>query len=118
MGWRSAIVDYSTCHCVFRRKHKMKRRLATVLSLLIATSAFAQTPVSKQLQEMKDAIAAQQQQIQQLQQQVTSRDQVIQQLQTQVGQPQSAAQQAQAAAEANTQSQANTQEPGALQHDL
>ncbi|MDR3749566.1 MAG: hypothetical protein P4M04_15705 [Acidobacteriota bacterium] len=78
----------------------MKRRLATALSLLIATSVFAQTPVSKELQEMKDAIAAQQQQIQQLQQQVTNRDQVIQQLQTQVGQAQAAAQQAQQTADA------------------
>ena len=64
----------------------MKRRLALALSVLITTSVFAQTdpqtsnpktarrassaPVSKQLEDMKDAISAQQQQIQQLQQQI------------------------------------------------
>jgi hypothetical protein len=78
----------------------MKRRLAIALSVLVTTSVFAQTdsqtekpktshrgsssPVSKQLEDMKDAISAQQQQIQQLQQQVATRDQAIQQLQQQV----------------------------------
>src|SRR5208283_1188850 len=41
-------------------------------------------PVSKQLEDMKDAISAQQQQIQQLQQQIAARDQAIQQLQQQI----------------------------------
>ena len=57
----------------------------------MTTSVFAQTdsqtpkpkakhtgssaPVSKQLEDMKDAISAQQQQIQQLQQQISTRDQ-------------------------------------------
>ena len=78
----------------------MKRRLAIALSVLVTTSVFAQTdsqtekpkkshsgssaPVSKQLEDMKDAISAQQQQIQQLQQQISTRDQAIQQLQQQV----------------------------------
>lgn len=78
----------------------MKRRLAIALSVLMTTSVFAQTdsqtekpktshrgsssPVSKQLEDMKDAISAQQQQIQQLQQQIATRDQAIQQLQQQV----------------------------------
>jgi hypothetical protein len=78
----------------------MKRRLALALSILITTSVFAQTdpqtpqpkakrrssaaPVSKQLEDMKDAISAQQQQIQQLQQQIATRDQAIQQLQNQI----------------------------------
>src|SRR5580693_9214584 len=78
----------------------MKRRLAIALSVLVTTSVFAQTdsqtekpktshrgsssPVSKQLEDMKDAISAQQQQIQQLQQQIATRDQAIQQLQQQV----------------------------------
>ena len=78
----------------------MKRRLAIALSVLMTTSVFAQTdsqtekpkkshsgssaPVSKQLEDMKDAISAQQQQIQQLQQQISTRDQAIQQLQQQV----------------------------------
>ncbi|MGC2109272.1 MAG: hypothetical protein WA655_07120 [Candidatus Korobacteraceae bacterium] len=78
----------------------MKRRLALALSVLITTSVFAQTdsqsskpkatkrassaPVSKQLEDMKDAISAQQQQIQQLQQQISTRDQAIQQLQQQL----------------------------------
>jgi TolA-binding protein len=94
----------------------MKSQLALALSVLITTSVFAQTdsqtskpktshrsssaPVSKQLEDMKDAISAQQQQIQQLQQQISTRDQAIQQLQTQVTAAQSAAQQAQDAANA------------------
>jgi len=97
----------------------MKRRLATALSLLIATSVFAQTPISKELQEMRDAISAQQQQIQQLQQQVTNRDQVIQQLQTQVGQAQSAAQQAQQTANAATKQEGpEMSDITGLQHDV
>jgi TolA-binding protein len=94
----------------------MKRPLALALSVLIATSVVAQTesaspkpksgrhsssaPVSKTLEDMKDAISAQQQQIQQLQQQIQSRDQAIQQLQQQVTQAQSTAQQAQETANA------------------
>jgi hypothetical protein len=93
---------------------KMKR-LALALSLLISTSLLAQTDsqtsapkarrsssgsVSKQLEDMKDAISAQQQQIQQLQQQIAARDQAIQQLQQQVTTAQSAAQQAQDTANA------------------
>ena len=114
----------------------MKRRLASALVVLMATSVFAQTdsqtskpktthrsssaPVSKQLEDMKDAISAQQQQIQQLQQQVSTRDQAIQQLQQQVTQAQSAAQQAQqaAAAAANSQSTASADQISALQHDV
>src|SRR5271166_6011714 len=61
----------------------MKRLLILALTVLTTTSIFAQS-VSKQLQDMKDAISAQQQQIQQLQQQVQNRDQAIQKLQTQV----------------------------------
>src|SRR5665811_655221 len=94
----------------------MKRPLALALSVLIATSVVAQTesaspkpksgrhsssaPVSKTLEDMKDAISAQQQQIQQLQQQIQSRDQAIQQLQQQVTQAQSTATQAQETANA------------------
>ncbi|MGB7556756.1 MAG: hypothetical protein WBM04_20485 [Candidatus Korobacteraceae bacterium] len=94
----------------------MKRPLALALSVLITTSVVAQTdsaspkpktarhsssaPVSKTLEDMKDAISAQQQQIQQLQQQIASRDQAIQQLQQQVTQAQTAAQQAQETANA------------------
>ena len=78
----------------------MKRPLALALAVLITTSVVAQTdsasskpkpshhsssvPVSKTLEDMKDAISAQQQQIQQLQQQIASRDQAIQQLQNQI----------------------------------
>ena len=78
----------------------MKRPLALALAVLITTSVVAQTdstnpkpktshhsssaPVSKTLEDMKDAISAQQQQIQQLQQQIASRDQAIQQLQQQI----------------------------------
>lgn len=114
----------------------MKRHLALALSVLITTSVFAQTdsqtskpkashrsssaPVSKQLEDMKDAISAQQQQIQQLQQQISTRDQAIQQLQSQVTQAQSAAQQAQqaAAAAANSQSTASADQISGLQHDV
>ncbi len=78
----------------------MKPQLALALAVLMTTSVFAQTdsqqskpkpahrsssaPVSKQLEDMKDAISAQQQQIQQLQQQIQTRDQAIQQLQQQI----------------------------------
>jgi TolA-binding protein len=94
----------------------MKPQLAFALSVLITTSVFAQTdpqtskpkashhsssaPVSKQLEDMKDAISAQQQQIQQLQQQISTRDQAIQQLQQQVTAAQTTAQQAQDVANA------------------
>ncbi len=115
----------------------MKRRLAVALVVLTTLCVFAQTdsqspkpksghkssstaPVSKQLEDMKDAISAQQQQIMQLQQQVQNRDQAIQALQQQVSQAQAAAQQAQqaAAAAANAQAPQSAQEIGALQHDV
>ncbi len=114
----------------------MKRRLATALVVLMSTSVFAQTdsqtskpkttrhssssPVSKQLEDMKDAISAQQQQIQQLQQQVSTRDQAIQQLQQQVTQAQTAAQQAQQAANAaaTSQSTSSADQISSLQHDV
>jgi hypothetical protein len=111
----------------------MKRRLALALAVLIATTVFAQkdsqtskparhssAPVSKQLEDMKDAISAQQQQIQQLQQQISTRDQAIQSLQQQVTAAQSAAQQAQAAATAaaNSQSTLSADQISGLQHDV
>jgi cell division protein FtsB len=99
-------------------KEKMKLRLALALVVLSTTSVFAQS-VSKQLQDMKDAIAAQQQQIMQLQQQVQNRDQAIQALQQQVGQAQSAAQQAQDAANRAKQGElSENPEIRALQHDV
>jgi len=112
----------------------MKRPLALALTVLTATSVFAQTasddskpkarhraaasPVSKQLEDMKDAISAQQQQIQQLQQQISTRDQAIQQLQSQVSQAQSAAQQAQQAAAAAGQNTGLNDQVGTLQHQV
>jgi TolA-binding protein len=94
----------------------MKRPLTLALALLVATGVVAQTDspsptpkttrhrtstsASKELEDMKDAISAQQQQIQQLQQQIQSRDAAIQTLQQQVGQAQSAAQAAQETANA------------------
>jgi hypothetical protein len=114
----------------------MKRPLALALAVLITTSVVAQTPsespkpktarysstapVSKTLQDMKDAISAQQQQIQQLQQQIQSRDTAIQQLQQQVGQAQSAAQQAQETANAAVPKaeDLDKQYMGTLQHDV
>jgi hypothetical protein len=114
----------------------MKRRLAIALSVAMTTSVFAQTdsqtekpktshrgssaPVSKQLEDMKDAISAQQQQIQQLQQQISTRDQAIQQLQQQVSQAEQAAQAAQqsAAAAGQNQNGALTDQVNALQHQV
>ena len=114
----------------------MKRPLALALAVLITTSVVAQTPsasakpktgrhsssapVSKTLQDMKEAISAQQQQIQQLQQQIQSRDQAIQQLQQQVGQAQSTAQQAQETANAAVPKaeDLDKQYMGTLQHDV
>lgn len=112
----------------------MKRRLAIALSVLVTTSVFAQTdsqtdkpktshrgsssPVSKQLEDMKDAISAQQQQIQQLQQQISTRDTAIQQLQQQVNQANQAAQQAAQAAAAAGQNTGLADQVGALQHQV
>ena len=114
----------------------MKRPLALALAVLITTSVVAQTPsaspkpktarhsstapVSKTLQDMKDAISAQQQQIQQLQQQIQSRDTAIQQLQQQVGQAQSTAQQAQETANAAVPKaeDLDKQYMGTLEHDV
>jgi TolA-binding protein len=114
----------------------MKRPLALALAVLITTSVVAQTPsaspkpktgrhssstaVSKTLQDMKEAISAQQQQIQQLQQQIQSRDQAIQQLQQQVGQAQSTAQQAQETANAAVPKaeDLDKQYMGTLEHDV
>ncbi|HZP24833.1 MAG TPA: hypothetical protein VFB04_15400 [Terriglobales bacterium] len=105
----------------------MKRHFALALSVVLTTSVFAQSdpqasktatrhrssaaPVSKQLEDMKDAISAQQQQIQQLQQQIAARDQAIQQLQQQVSNL-PAPQPAQAAAPSCCD------EVGTLQHDV
>ncbi len=103
----------------------MKRHFALALSVLITTSVFAQSdpqtsapkhhassaPVTKQLEDMKDAISAQQQQIQQLQQQIAARDSAIQQLQQQISNmpaPQPAAPAAPGCCD----------EVGTLQHDV
>ncbi len=113
----------------------MKRALTLALAILIATSVFAQTDpqaspkktraphrgatsLSRQLEDMKDAISAQQQQIQQLQQQISTRDQAIQQLQQQVTEAQSTAQQAQQAASTVGQNASLSSQVGALQHDV
>src|SRR5580698_5458598 len=111
---------------------KMKRLPVLALALFITTTVFAQSDppqtskprssgsVSKQLEDMKDAISAQQQQIQQLQQQISTRDQAIQQLQQQVSQAEQAAQAAQqsAAAAGQNQNGALTDQVNALQHQV
>src|SRR5208283_120914 len=131
----SMIPRNSNWPTAFSRRKKVKRRLALTLSVLVTTSVFAQTeaasskpksghhsssaPVSKQLDDMKDAIAAQQQQIQQLQQQVQNRDQAIQTLQSQVTQAQAAAQQVQQTANAANKGEIpENAEIGTLQHDV
>ena len=101
----------------------MKRLPVLALALFITTTVFAQSDppqspeprssgsVSKQLEDMKDAISAQQQQIQQLQQQISARDQAIQQLQSQIANmpaPQPAAAPAPGCCD----------QVGALQHDV
>ena len=101
----------------------MKRLPVLALALFITTTVFAQSDppqsskprssgsVSKQLEDMKDAISAQQQQIQQLQQQISARDQAIQQLQQQIANmpaPQPAAAPAPGCCD----------QVGALQHDV
>src|SRR5271165_2994226 len=97
----------------------MKRLLILALTVLTTTSVFAQK-VSKELQDMKDAISAQQQQIQQLQTQIQNRDQAIQTLQKEVTDAQSAAQAAQQTANAAVP-QAETLDKqyfDPLQHDV
>jgi TolA-binding protein len=121
----------------------MKRPFMLALCALIATSVFAQTDSttsngtsaqsrserssSSDIQELRDAIAAQQQQIQQLQEQtqqlrddVRTRDSAIKQLETRVGQAQSAADKAQqeAAAAAAAQVPKSAEEVSSLQHDV
>ena len=97
----------------------MKRTTALALSILVSMSAFAADPaspqatsktttkrkatssssVSAEIQQMKDALAAQQRQIEELKQQVSQRDQAIQQTQQQLNQIQSSAAAAQAKAD-------------------
>ncbi len=97
----------------------MKRTTALALSMLMSMSAFAADPaspqatsktttkhkatstssVSAEIQQMKDALAAQQRQIEELKQQVSQRDQAIQQTQQQLNQIQSSATAAQAKAD-------------------
>src|ERR1035438_10178155 len=100
----------------------MKKLLALTLLMAIPPSVFAQTDAapsqhktsgrtsaersgSSEIQQLKeavaaqkDAIAAQQQQIQQLQQQIQSRDQAIQTLEQRVSQAEASANQAQSTA--------------------
>src|SRR5579864_2384840 len=64
------------------------------------TAKAATAVTAKDLQALRDALAAQQQQIQQLQQQVQERDQAVQQMQQQLSQTQSTASAAQSKAEA------------------
>ena len=97
----------------------MKRVLSLALAIALAGSTYAayaqeagsatKSPrkkkaagptVATQLNELKEAIEAQQHQIQQLGQQIQSRDQQIQQLQQRLDQSQAAASQAQAKADA------------------
>jgi hypothetical protein len=111
----------------------MNRLLFLMLSLALATSALAapapqsssgtgtkshmkkktttNSDIAKDLQEMKQALDAQQQQIQALQQQLQQRDQAVQQLQQRLDQGQTTATEAQtkadaAASQANQQAQA------------
>lgn len=104
----------------------MKQVIGIVLSCALSISAMAApapqgkttktkhakkesgADVSRDVQELKDAVAAQQQQIQQLIQQVTSRDQQIQQLQQKIDQNQTATSEAQSKAE-SAASQASEQ---------
>ena len=70
--------------------------LALTFAILLSTAGFTQTAaqtsnakssrssISKQLEDMMDAISAQQQQIQHLQQQIAAHDQAIQQLQSEI----------------------------------
>jgi len=100
----------------------MKRVIAFALTLMLTSGAFAApsgqaaetdkstkpktarrssgSSVSKDLQELKQAIEAQQQQIQQLQGDLQNRDQKIQQLEQRLDQSQNAATQAQSKADA------------------
>jgi hypothetical protein len=64
------------------------------------TTKSSSVAVARELQEMKQALDAQQQQIQQLSQQVQTRDSKIQQLEQRLDQSQAAAQQAQSKADA------------------
>lgn len=79
----------------------------------------AEPSVSTRLNEMKDAIDAQQQQIQQLRQELQSRDSQIQQLQQQVGQAQTTATQASEKADtAASQTAQSQQEVAAVKTDV
>lgn len=74
---------------------------------------------SQDLQQLKDALAAQQQQIQQLQQQLEQRDQSVQQMQQQLSQTQSTASDAQSkASEAQSTASQTTATVTKLQSDV
>lgn len=113
--------------------------LTVLLSILFASSIFAQTDnppssrkqsqtgasrtSSSEIQELKDAIAAQQQQIQQQQQQIqemhqqiVSRDQALQTLQQRVDRADAAVSQAQQAAQ--KESEVTASDFSTLQHDV
>ena len=110
--------------CVFAQTHA-----TTTQSKSSAHSSSAQTG-SREIQELKkavaaqqDAIAAQQQQIQMMQQQIHSRDQAIQTLQRRVDQADSAASQAQQAAQSalsgeKKEGEITVSDFSALQHDV
>jgi hypothetical protein len=117
---------------------KMKQALALALSMALAGSIFAaaqdtSTPAAKskrkaaakapsvasQLNELKEAIEAQQKQIQDLGQQIQSRDSQIQQLQQRLDASQAAASQAQAKADAAAaQTAQQGQTVSAIQTDI
>jgi hypothetical protein len=113
----------------------MKQVKALALSLMLATSVLAapapqattakkaatktSTGVSKDLQELKQALEAQQQQLQQLRQDVRSRDQKIQELEQRLDQSQAAATQAQSKADtAASQATQQQQDVSALKSDV
>jgi len=85
---------------VFSAQAQQSTASATAKSTRKKTVTRTNAAVQNQLNELKEAIAAQQQQIQQLGAQVQSRDQQIQQLQQTLQQSQTAASQAQSEAKA------------------
>jgi DNA repair ATPase RecN len=113
----------------------MKQVTAVVLSLVLTAIAFAEpqatgagkskttakksTSVATELQQLRQALEAQQQQIQQLSNEVKSRDQALQQLQQRLDQSQAVATQAQSKAD-TAASQASQQEQTvtALKNDV
>jgi hypothetical protein len=137
--WHASVHAFGSPTFLSGEEKNMKRVTAFALTLMLGASAAqaqqstttttttrrkttatrTDPAVSDQLNQLKQAIEAQQQQIQQLSQQIRSRDQQVQQLQQKLGQSQAATSQAESKADAAaSQSSEQQQTVTALKSDV